>query len=255
MLLPALGRAKRRAQGVYCMSNTRQIMLAWHMYAADNSDWLVPNEDNCNAGGWISGCLDFNGANIANYSVDFLLNPRYARLGPYTKSAGVYKCPADRSTVNYMGQTYSRVRSVSMSQAVGTQLQPPLQAVAGPWLDGTHNYGQTTWRTYGRLGDITQPSPAMLWVVLDEHPDGINDGGLAVDCADTNAAAKIIDFPASFHAGACGFAFSDGHSEIHRWKDQRTMPPVHYANDLQLNIASPDNPDVAWMQIRTSAPK
>src|SRR5437867_114922 len=83
LLLPALGRSKLRAQGVFCMNNTRQIMLSWHMYAGDNNDVLVPNEDNCNAGGWISGCLDFNGGNIVNYTLDFLLDPKYAKLGPY----------------------------------------------------------------------------------------------------------------------------------------------------------------------------
>ena len=95
----------------------------------------------------------------------------------------------------------------------------------------------------------------MLWVIMDEHPDSINDAGLAVECALTNAEARIVDYPASFHAGACGIAFADGHSEIHKWKDPRTMPPVNYNNDLKLNVESPNNPDVAWLQLRTSALK
>ena len=248
LLLPSLGRAKQRAQGIYCMGNTRQVMIAWQLYAGDNNEWLAPNEDNCDFGGWIAGCMDYNGGNVANYTVKFLLDPRYAKLGPYTKAPGVYRCPADHSRVTFNGTTYDRVRSISMSQAVGTRLNA-LAPVAGPWLPGD------SWRTYGKLTDITLPAPCQLWVVVDEHPDSINDGGLGVECSKTNAEARIVDYPASFHAGACGFAFADGHSEIHRWKDARTMPPVMYNNYLQLNIESPNNPDVTWIQERTSAPR
>jgi prepilin-type N-terminal cleavage/methylation domain-containing protein len=255
LLLPSLTRAKLRAHGVFCMNNTRQILIAVHVYAGDNGDWLPPNEDNGANGNWVGGVMDFNSANIANYSVQFLLDPKYARLGPYAKAAGIFKCPADRSTVSTGGQTFKRVRSVAMSQAVGTMLGSPLRPVVGPWLGGDNNNPSTDWCTYGKLGDITKPSPSMLWVITDEHPDSINDAGLAVECALTNAAAKIIDYPASFHANACGLAFADGHSEIHKWKDQRTMPRVNYDNNLPLNVPSANNPDVAWLQIRTSAPK
>ena len=257
LLLPALNRAKVRAQGIFCMNNTRQIMLAWHLYAGDNGDWLPPNEDNSVNGNWVGGKMDFDGGNIANYTIAFLLDPKYARLGPYTKAAGIYKCPADRSTVSMGGQTFARVRSGAMSQSVGTMISPPPRMVVAPWLGGDNTQPQLSepWRKYGKLGDIVRPMPAMLWVITDEHPDSINDGGLAVECALTNADAKIIDYPASFHAGACGMAFADGHSEIHKWKDQRTMPTAQYNNDLPLNVSSPNNPDVAWLQMRTSAPK
>ena len=255
LLLPALGRAKLRAQGVWCMNNTRQIMIAWHVYAGDSGDWLPPNEDNGANGNWCGGTMDFNGGNIANYTTDFLLDGRYAKLGPYIKAAGVFKCPADRSRVTTGGQTLKRVRSVAMSQAVGTMLSAPVRPVVGPWLGGDNGSPSDAWYTYGKLAHIIRPSPAMLWVITDEHPDSINDAGLAVECALTDASAKIIDYPASFHANACGIAFADGHSEIHKWRDQRTMPPVQYNNNLSLNVASPNNPDVAWLQIRTSALK
>ena len=255
LLLPALTGAKVRAQGIWCMNNPRQLMLAWHLYAGDNSDWLPPNEDNGVVGNWAGGVMDFNAANVANYTVAFLIDPKYGRLGPYSKAPGIYKCPADRSTVSTGGQTFSRVRSVAMSQSIGTMLSPPPRAVVGPWLGGDNTRPSDAWRTYGKLTDITRPAPDMLWVITDEHPDSINDAGLAVECALTNAQAKIIDYPASFHARAGGIAFADGHSEIHKWKDPRTMPPVRYNNDLRLNVESPNNPDVAWLQLRTSALK
>ncbi len=255
LLLPALTRAKLRAQGIWCMNNSRQIMLAWQLYAGDHADWLPPNEDNGQNGNWCGGSMNFDGGNIANYTISFLLDAKYGRLGPYTKNAAIYKCPADRSVVSMGGKTFSRVRSVAMNQAVGTMMAPPLRPVVGPWLGGDNGNPSTAWRTYGKLGDVTQPSPSMLWVITDEHPDSINDAGLAVECALTNAAAKIIDYPASFHAKACGIALADGHSEVHKWRDQRTMPPVLYNNNLPLNVPSPNNPDVAWLQLRTSALK
>ena len=207
LLLPALAKAKVRAQAIYCMNNTRQIILALHVYTTDHNDILPPNEDTWSPGQWVSGKMDFDGANILNYSIQFLLDPAYSRLGPYTKNAGIYKCPADRSTVSYGGQTYARVRSVSMNQAVGTQVGPPVRAVTGPWLDGDHDNGPNDfWCTYPKLAGITKPSPSLLWVIVDEHPDSINDAALGVDCTHTNAQARIVDFPASLHAGACGFA-------------------------------------------------
>src|SRR5207244_4014773 len=126
-------------------------------YAGDNNDWLAPNNDGPNCG-WVYGWLDFKGNNADNYTTEFLLDPEFAKLGPYTKTAKVYRCPADRSHVDYGGQTYDRVRSVSMSQAVGTQIDPPVRAVTGPWLDGDHDNGPNDrWYTYGKMADIVQP--------------------------------------------------------------------------------------------------
>ncbi|MSU59522.1 MAG: DUF1559 domain-containing protein [Pedosphaera sp.] len=256
MLLPALGRAKMRAYGIYCMNNTKQIMLAWHMYSDDNGGVFPPNEDNAAFGNWVGGSMNFDPAHIDNYSPQFLTDVQYARLGPYMKSAAVYKCPADRSGVNAGGQWRERVRSVAMSQAIGTMINPPLRNVTGGWLDGDHsNPPNDLWRIYGKFTELTRPGAAMTWVIADEHPDSINDAGLAVECALTGAAARIVDFPASFHAGAAGFAFADGHSEIHKWKDARTMPAVTYTGTMPLNVASANNPDVVWLQERTSAPK
>lgn len=251
MLLPALSKAKTKAQGIQCMNNTRQVTLAWTMYASDHNDRLPQNLDNRNVGGWITGIMNFSPSNSDNTNKQLLINPDFAQLGPYVQNPEVFKCPADQSTVSFRGRTFERVRSISMSQAVGTK--PDGSPVNGPWLDGNHSHqlGQTYY-TYGKLGDFNRPGPSETWVLVDEHPDSINDGGFAVSMTEGRA-AKIIDVPAAFHNGACGFSFADGHSEIHRWLDPRTMPPVTYTGNINLNFSSPGNPDVRWMQEHTSA--
>jgi prepilin-type N-terminal cleavage/methylation domain-containing protein/prepilin-type processing-associated H-X9-DG protein len=255
MLLPALARTKVKAQGISCMNNTRELMVAWHIYADDNIDVLPPNEDNGSSGNWVSGELDYDGANSVNTSVQNLLDPAISVMGPYVKSPGAFKCPADRSTVVVSNQAMSRVRSLSMSQAIGTHLDPPVRPVTGGWLNGNQDANQHLWRTYGKLSAITVPTPDFVWVLIDEHPDSINDAAFAVECGLTGNAAKIIDWPASFHGGAGGLSFADGHSEIHKWRDNRIMPLPTYSTGLQHNVGSPNNPDVAWLQARTSARK
>jgi prepilin-type processing-associated H-X9-DG protein len=93
---------------------------------------------------------------------------------------------------------------------------------------------------------------AMRFVFVDEHPDGINAGGFANMMVESPPSARIIDFPASYHNGACGISFADGHAEIHKWRDARTRAPVHYDNTLQLNVASPNNQDMSWLADRTT---
>ena len=153
-----------------------------------------------------------------------------------------------------------------MSQAVGTvgaavgQLAAG-SAVNGQWLTG-NNIGssqQTAWRTYGKTSSMTVPGGTMLWVFVDEHPDSINDAGFAVQMAKTGPFSTIIDFPASFHNGAAGFSFADGHAEIHRWIGKTIQPPVvnggaSIGNGISAGLSAGDSvPDVLWLQMHTSA--
>src|SRR5216110_873256 len=116
LLLPALAKAKTKAQGIMCLNNTKQLLLAWHLYAGDYSDFLPPNEDNPN-GGWIYGNMNYNYGDPrgADTNLDYLINHKNAKLGPYTKSPGVYRCPADRSTSLPRLKGPARVRSVAMN--------------------------------------------------------------------------------------------------------------------------------------------
>jgi prepilin-type processing-associated H-X9-DG protein len=114
-------------------------------------------------------------------------------------------------------------------------------------------FGDTSFRVYRKLSDMTIPGPSMTWVLVDEHPDSINDGFFCVDMTGypNPASAKLPDFPASYHNGACGFAFADGHSEIKKWTDPRTMPPVKKVTVTTVNQAN--NVDVIWLWNHTTS--
>ncbi|MFM8357427.1 MAG: hypothetical protein ACKOET_02605, partial [Verrucomicrobiota bacterium] len=247
MLLPALGKAKTKAQGIACMNNLKQLQLAFHMYALDNRDFLIkPGNSGTEPHSWVQGWLDFNPANSDNTNRAQLLDRNRAAFAPYVSSAGSYKCPADNSSVTIRGQRIPRVRSMGMNQAIGGP---------GGWLaPSSYNEQQRKYRVYRKESDLSVPGPSQVYVLLDEHPDGINAGGFANMMVESPGNARIIDFPASYHNGAAGLTFADGHAEIHKWLDARTRPPIRYNNNLQLNVSSPNNKDILWLAERTSAP-
>jgi prepilin-type N-terminal cleavage/methylation domain-containing protein/prepilin-type processing-associated H-X9-DG protein len=238
MLLPALAKSKTKAQGISCLSNLRQLMYGWRLYGDDNNENLCAAEDGFpGRPNWFSGWLTFT-ADRVNWDIN--ANMTNSPIWPYVgKTPGVFKCPADHAMVKVKGQMLPRVRSNSMGQHFGH----------GSWLPSP------PWRIYSKSIDMTDPGPSMVWVLLDEHPDSINDAAFANEMvtADTMAKARIIDFPASYHNGACGFAFADGHSEIKKWKDGRTIAKVKYNGTLALVQASPNNKDVLWFAERTTS--
>jgi len=246
MLLPALSKAKTKAQGIACLNNLKQLQLGHLMYPIDNQDYLTkPGNSGSEEGAWVGGWLDFNPANPDNTNIQDLLDPRRAKFAPYLPSAAVYKCPADKSYVTIAGARMARVRSMGMSQAMGGP---------GGWLPpgGSYQANQSRYKIFIKASDLGHPGPSNLYVLLDEHPDSINAGGYANQMVDQPGTARMIDFPASYHNGAAGLSFADGHAEIKRWQDERTQPPVQNNNNLQLNIASPNNPDVIWLAERTT---
>jgi prepilin-type N-terminal cleavage/methylation domain-containing protein/prepilin-type processing-associated H-X9-DG protein len=246
MLLPALSKAKTKAQGIACLSNLKQIQLGFHLYAGDNNDRLIMPGNSANEQySWVQGWLDFNPSNTDNTNTTQLLDRRKAAFAPYLQSAAVYKCPADRSTVLIRGTRHSRVRSMGMSQAIGGP---------GVWLPpgGQMVDNQRAYKIFKKESDLANPGPANVWVLLDEHPDSINAGGFANTMVTTPGGARIVDFPGSYHNGAAGISFADSHAEIRKWVDPRTKPLPKYNNDIQLNVASPNNADMIWLSERTT---
>lgn len=252
MLLPALAKAKGKALGISCMSNNKQVALGWLMYATDNDGYLAGSLGDARQGKiWVPGHLDFS-SRKDNVDTSLLLDPkRGALLGKYLQNAEVFKCPADKSTVKVGRETLPRIRSISMSQSFGRN--PRQGGGAGQWLP------YSSFRTYAKEADMGIPGASNLFVFLDEHPNSINDAAFAVKCDARGSSARMIDWPASFHNGAGGFAFGDGHAEIKKWLDPRTIVPHKNSNGMPsppggLNRAAPNSKDVEWMQDRASAP-
>ncbi len=243
LLLPALTRAKMKAAGISCMNNMRQLQMAWFMYAQDNNDRLA----GCSGGGyansdtWVSGWLDFNSGNTDNTNTLYLTDARYSQIGPYVKTPAVYHCPADHSVARFGAQLLPRVRSVSMNC----------------WMNYILNVdiGQSQYIIFRKYTDIQKPPPAMAWVLIDEREDSINDGLFQTDLKNRGPSARIVDYPASYHGKAAGILFADGHAEIKKWRDARTTPPLTPGVLIPLNVPSPNNPDVAWVQERSSSHK
>jgi prepilin-type N-terminal cleavage/methylation domain-containing protein/prepilin-type processing-associated H-X9-DG protein len=250
MLLPALSKAKEKAHNIYCVNNSRQLMLAWIMYPDDHEGYVPDNMTGPNAVGWVNGWLNFDGANRDNFDVSTLLD---AQLGPYVNSVDVYKCPADKSVVEISrGRNqgvHPRIRSYSMNLYIGKN---PDRRGPGTWSVGDN----PDFLKYLKITDFK--NPVDRFVLLDEREDGINDGWFAVSMdgyPDRPTNYRFRDFPASYHNQAAGFSFADGHAEIQRWVDSRTMPPLQRGTYLPLGISSPNNQDIAWMQERTTIRK
>ena len=257
MLLPALARAKTKAQGIQCMTNHRQLMLAWRMYSEDNGDRIPYAYADGGVGqpyAWMSGILDLDGGNRANWDIEN--NITKSPIWPYCgKSTGIFKCPADQATVKpttgpFQGKTVPRVRSMSMSNWVGGNGNLPYNSKGGQ--DG--GWSGPEWRVYRKLGDMLDPGPSRTWVLLDEREDSINDAFFVTEMRGypDPKTTYIVDYPASYHGGAGGFSFADGHSEIRKWLDGRTTPKVKKGTMIPLNVTSPNNKDVVWMQDRAT---
>jgi prepilin-type N-terminal cleavage/methylation domain-containing protein/prepilin-type processing-associated H-X9-DG protein len=215
LLLPALTRAKIKAQGTACMCNTKQLMLGWLLYAGDSNDKLMLASAVGTTPGWVSGMMNWtdNSPNSDNYNVDNLLMPEKALIASFVKSAGVFKCPSD----NFEGPslTKSRVRSYSMNAGVGF----------GGLTSSDSNPQFPVGRTYPKRGassmsQLKMPGPSRIWVILDEHPDSISDSDFKLDPGFLPGSYYWRDLPASLHGGSGNFSFADGHSEIHPWVER-----------------------------------
>jgi len=228
MLLPALSKAKAKAQGISCLNNLKQLQLCWTMYAHDNNDNLVRNGDGAVYSGWIGGQFIVNPQDGTNVN---LLKPPSGLLWNYNQSLGIYKCPADRSVAR-LGSTIlgPRVRSVSLNGNMNGNSWYTAEIV-------------NSYFTFRRLSEIVRPSPAQAFVFLDENPTTLDDGYFLV----VFGTLAWGNDPGIYHNGACGFSFADGHSETHKWRDPDTL-----AADKPVSPQGPH--DVPWTQLRASAP-
>ncbi len=274
LLLPALSKARGRAQGVTCMNNAKQLALAFFLYAEENSDYFPPNPDDGTTAlgyNWCAG--DVTGGmpgdptllGAHTFDPDILRNPDATLIAPFVaKSIGIYHCPADPRVGRYQGGNLAMfgkmlpaARSVALNQGVGT-IDPgfangggspgmhwgrPTLPTMGPWLTGSRyqNKHDDPWATFGKTTGFSRVSPSEIFLMVDESPWSINDGALAVSAG----VSKWVDFPATYHNNACGFSYCDGRAQVHKWRGE----------SMRLNGPAPSggqpvpatDPDWLWM--------
>jgi prepilin-type N-terminal cleavage/methylation domain-containing protein len=263
LLLPALSHAKQQAQATHCLNNQKQIILAWNMYADDFKGNLTGNDyqDEANwtylkytspALNWISGNESAGAPSGSGdeTNTDLLLNPRFAQMGPYVKSAATYQCVADRILCRQAnGYVGPLVRDVSMSVWMGS----PTPAPAGP--NGTGNFNRTPgndvsdgYQLFTKLSQIGGHtpgtgfvfSPAMALVFIDEKGDSIDDGEFLIQFDSSTSGPEMANVPAGYHGGAGLASFADGHAEVHKWYSTTVLTPV-YSGVASWGGTRPDN--------------
>jgi len=248
LLLPALGKAKIKAQGISCMSNTKQLQLGWIMYAGDYNDRIAfvaasdyPNGGNAGtwAVQWCGGCMAYKGTTFSTATNPVPITS--ALIYPFVKNLGVYKCPAD----NTQAWGVPRVRSLSASTAFKTNAVGGLSLSVG-------NAPATQWRIYVKTTQIVKP--AETWTFIDEDLASINDGAFAVVIAQPgDTTVYEPDVPSGAHMNATGMSFADGHSVIHKWLSPiSSMPTANKPAGWQSdpNVIS----DMIWFSSVTSVP-
>jgi len=218
------------------------------MYSEDSRDRIPLASDDGSgnptilAATWVTGEMNFNASNPSNWDpeVDIKKSPLWPYCG---KNLTIWKCPSDRSFITVGGVNKPRVRSMSMNFYLG--------GWGGINIDDR-------FRLYFKQSDLANPGPTKMFVFLDMREDSIDIGNFATDMAgwpNQGTQYGFFDLPGFYHNSACGFSFADGHSEIHKWRDPRTMPPLVVGGMINDGFQSPRNQDVAWLQDHSSRPK
>jgi len=199
MLLPALARAKAKAHNINCLSNLKQLTLAWTMYAGDYNDSLVPNILN-STNAWIGGGVS------AMPGATNVLDIMNGKLYPYNSSPEIYRCPVDTRMPSDIASALRgkrRVRSYSMSGRMGGD-----DAETG-WVLGSQ------YPMRKKMTSITVPSPSEAFVFIEESYLTIDDGYFA-----TKAPGVLSwqNSPTIRHGKAGELSFADGHAEVWKWR-------------------------------------
>lgn len=226
MLLPALSKAKSKTLSIGCMNNLRQLMTGWHLYTLDSVERVANNYGVAETldeittrrfGNWVNNVMNWITTGIDGQSVtneDWVKN---GVLAPYVgKSLGVYKCMADKylSAEQKTAGFRERRRSISMNSLFGRFSNGNDSTAQGK------SWGNEAYMQYLKATQVRTPSKT--WVTIDEHADTINDGYFI----NSATATEWSDIPATYHNGATGFAFADGHSEIHKWRSPTSLYKV-----------------------------
>ena len=219
LLLAGLARAKDQARSIQCMSNLRQLSVAWHLYADDFQDVLAPNDSIYDIMGRTGGTFEQQ-ISWCQGSARTDTNTAELQKGllySYSKSVGIYHCPADLSTVDGFPAIY-RNRSYNMSQAVnglGLLVMPPDNLAV-----------DVVQRCFLKFSSITNPSPSHLFVFIDENKDTLYDAQFGYPMPNYDYA--WWDIPSDRHLGGGNLSFADGHVEHWRWKAPKSPAGVEW---------------------------
>jgi prepilin-type N-terminal cleavage/methylation domain-containing protein len=249
MLLPALSRAKTKAQGISCINNLKQLQLGWMLYAGDWQDFVPLNVNyqtaaNQNAGqvggsfpNWVAGRMD----NDERTNTSFLSDPKltWGSLNSIIRTPGTYKCPGDKT---------DNVRSCSMNGWVG----PGGGSLSSYPLDSSRE--ESRFQSVRKTTDMKKLSPSATWIFVDENKDSINDGWFLVNHEGINPVGainlsfvKIVDLPATYHNRCSSFSFGDGHAEIHKWLSGNMATRKFVSSPPQPPIDNTEARDFAWL--------
>jgi len=223
--------------------------------APDNNGLFPPNPDDGNMFPGYNWCAGQAGPGMPQeFNSDILSDPNLCLVSPYlAQNVTVFRCTLDPRTGQYTGTDPSKrgtivpcARSISMNGAVGTLPYEGFRPVDGPWLDNNHTHRRNKpWRTFGRTTDVIGPTPAQLWVLIEEDPASVNDAAFAVGMN----RAQWLDWPGTLHDFGCCVGFADGHTELHKWTDVRTRVTSGKVSRLEV----PGSKDWLWLSQRTSA--
>jgi len=252
LILPAMARAKARAQGSFCINNTKQLTVAWMIYADEHNGQLAYNLGQSARTVMVPSVAGFNMGqnwvnNVENWELDAdntnATKMVESGIGPYAnKSTALYRCPSDYALSDLQRNAgwNARVRSYSMNAMVGD---------AGTFSTGGTNLNNPTYVQFFKM--FTVPRPSDIFVFLDEHPDSIDDGYFLNK---ESVVPTWNDLPASYHDGAASFSFADGHSEHHRWQNTSTKQPARaYGINAPLPMPISDGPqDFSWVLSKMS---
>jgi prepilin-type N-terminal cleavage/methylation domain-containing protein/prepilin-type processing-associated H-X9-DG protein len=254
LLLPALSRAKAQAYRIQCLNNLRQLSLTWHLYSGDNAERLVANgySTDPTKKTWVAG--DDHNNNAAFGDTTFLTDPHHALFANYLKTAVIYRCPADQSTLVVGGTAQSRIRTYALNSYCN-------------WEFGILNNNDPKYVNFHKTSDIAGRNPSELFTFIDTSPVSVCFPAFEV------AMVSYVFFhrPSVEHNHAGNIAFADGHVESHRWISSQTWNLAHTVNAVGPSpdpswlhsgggdgdhiriISGSGNPDLQWLNQHASA--
>jgi prepilin-type N-terminal cleavage/methylation domain-containing protein/prepilin-type processing-associated H-X9-DG protein len=241
LLLPALARAKAQGRKAVCISNYRQMQIAWQLYINDEADRLPDNDAAEDVGkdrsrpNWVAGSMNVLDNWLDNTNSYWLIKS-FGGIGRYLGASGVFKCPSDKSLARISGRLHSRVRSVSMNFYMGAAPQ------------GRADFAGRTDYVYKRSSDFVNLPPAGGFVLIDAHEDSITGGAFGLARTPTLPNTWWLDFPGGRHNRAAVLSFTDGHVEAHKWLDPRTTRAA--TGTYLWGEQQENNRDIVWLHER-----